>query len=184
VVRVLGDGDVARVCADRLRLARFELDLHADTPDVLLVAPAPPPPGRPVRDLPLLELDETWNRTVRASVQAIQEALDVMVERGAGTVVVVVPSPHDAGEPDRPLSLTELLATGALTSIVPVLSRELAGSGVRSVALVAAPLPRVTAEVVTWLVRPDPDSADGPPVLMLDGETLLASAVAQEYDLV
>jgi hypothetical protein len=59
---------------------------------------------------------------------------------------------------------------------------------VQSVCLVAD-TPRVTAEVVTWLVRPEPDSSGspdpvGPPVLMLDGETLLAAAVAQEYGLV
>jgi hypothetical protein len=183
VVRIVGDSDQARACADRLQLARFLLDPHAADPDVLVVAPAPPHDGRALRDLPLGELDDVWQRTVMASLQAIQEALAAMVERGSGTVVLVVPAPTNGNGSGSHLPLVDLLATGALTAIVPVLAREVDTVGVQSVCLVAA-APRVTAEVVNWLVRPEPDSSDGPPVLMLDGETLLAGAVAQEYGLV
>ena len=188
VVRVVGDSEHARACADRLQLARFLLDPHATAPDVLVVAPAPPHDGRPLSDLPLAELDAVWQQTVMASLQAIQDALRAMVERGSGTVVLVVPSPTNGNGSGPHLSLVDLLATGALTAIVPVIAREVATPGVQSVCLVAD-APRVTAEVVTWLVRPEPDSPDGadtvgPPVLMLDGETLLAGAVAHEYGLV
>ena len=182
VVRIVGDSDQARACADRLQLARFLLEPHATAPDVLVVAPAAPHDGRPLRDLPLAELDAAWQQTVMASLQAIQGALAAMVERGSGTVVLVVPSPS-LGNGSGPLALTDLLATGALTAIVPVIAREVSDPGVQSVCLVAD-APRVTAEVVAWLVRPEPDSPDGPPVTMLDGETLLAGAVAREYGLV
>jgi hypothetical protein len=183
VARIVGDSDQARACADRLQLARFLLDPHAAAPDVLVVAPAPPHDGRALRDLPLAELDAVWQQTVMASLQAIQDALGAMVDRGSGTVVLVVPSPANGNGNGSHLALADLLATGALTAIVPVIAREVSTVGVQSVCLVAD-APRVTAEVVTWLVRPEPDSSDGPPVAMLDGETLLAGAVAQEYGLV
>jgi hypothetical protein len=187
-VRIVGDSDQARACADRLQLARFLLDPHSAAPDVLVVAPAAPHDGRALRDLPLAELDAVWQQTVMASLQAIQDALAAMVQRGSGTVVLVVPSPTNGNGSGDQLALTDLLATGALTAIVPVIARETATVGVQSVCLVAD-TPRVTAEVVNWLVRPEPDSSGrpdpvGPPVLMLDGETLLAGAVAQEYGLV
>jgi hypothetical protein len=182
VVRIVGDSDQARACADRLQLARFLLEPHADAPDVLIVAPSPPHDGRALRDLPLAELDAVWQQTVVASLEAIQTALAAMEARGSGTVVLVVPTPARGNGSAAPLALVDLLATGALTAIVPVLSREVSTAGVQSVCLMAD-APRVTAEVVTWLVRPEPDSADGPPVLMLDGQTLLAGAVAQEYGL-
>jgi hypothetical protein len=183
VVRIVGDSDQARACADRLQLARFLVDANAAAPDVLVVAPDPPHDGRTLRDLPLDELDASWQRTVMASLQAIQDAVSPMVERGSGTVLLVVPSPTNGNGSGDGLALSDLLATGALTAIVPVLAREVSGTGVHSVALVAD-RPHVTAEVVTWLVRPEPDNPVSPPVIMLDGETLLAGAVAQEYGLV
>lgn len=154
-----------------------------------------------VLDTPLETLNAQLEANVMAPLALIKAVLPQMLERNEGTIVVIASPAADAetleGDGSASVGLGEVMSRSAAQRIVPVLARELTGSGLRICNVV--PPPTASERVVVDAVEAGRDVAHlAPPEVVgsvvawvctnsladrLNGRTVEAARVCDELGL-